>query len=254
MNIEENNSRIIPIKILIGKNKTFCLCINENKLVEDIKENSTNNENNIEIEILINCSIQLYKEEINLEYLRKKYSTHNLNNFIKLFNSFSDKNIQNLVKAFNDLKKEQISIEDIFYEELIIYLKGKEEMNKLLSFFLSNENNEGKQLFDYLKLRISLVEQKMNNYINYNNSLKSEGFIQKIITNNIIYLDDNLRIKYFDSLLSQLLNLRGMNNNRGFNNVYMNPRKKNITIDRLFKANNFKEKFNEKKIPDTQLK
>ena len=251
MDIKEDNSRIIPIKILIRKNKTYCLCINENKLIEEIKESSNKIENNYETEILINYNIQFSKEETNLEDLRKKYSSNNLNNFINLYNSLSDKSIQKSVKAFHEIKQEEISIEDIMYEEFINYLKGNDEMNELLSFFLSNEKSEGKILFDYLKIRIHLIEQKMHDYIDLNNSLKSDGFLQKIITNNIVYLDDNLRITYFDSLL---LNLREMNNNRGYQPYNMNQRKKNITIDRFVKANNFKEKYNEKKIPDVRLK
>ena len=253
MNIEEDNSRIIPIKILIGKKKSYCLCINESKLIEEIKE-KTKNESNYDTEILINYNIQHPMREANLENLRKKYSSNNLNNFINLYNSLSDKNIQKTAKAFEEIKTEEIPIKDIMYEELINYLKGNDEMNELLSFFLSNEKNEGKILFDYLKIRISLIEQNMKGFLDLNNSLKSEGFLQKIITNNIVYLDDNLRISYFDSLL---LNLRYINNNRGYlgyNIRNMNSIMKNITIDRLVKANNFKEKFNEKKIPDVQLK
>ena len=246
MNIEENNSRIIPIKILIGKNKSYCLCINESKLIEDIREMSTKNENNYESEILIESSIK-YQEEKNLENLRKKYSSNILDNFINLFNSLSDKNIQALVKAFEDMKEEGISIDDIFYEELINYLKGKEDMNDLLSLFLSNENNNGKILYDYLKIRISLVDKTMKTYLDLNNLLKSEGFPPKIITNNISYLDDNLRIKYFNSLL---LNLRNKNNRF----INRNQIRKGIIIDRKGKANNFKEKYNANKIPDTQLK
>ena len=241
---ENNNSQIIPIKILIRENKTYFLGINENKLIEEINEIKEKNEINEKIKISISYKIQSPKIEYNLEKLKKIYSSENLNKFIYLFNSLSDKNIKDLIMAFDELKKEDIKTKDIYYNELITYLQNKddEENNELLSFFINNEKNEGIILFNYLKKRIALIEENFMNFINIDKSLKSDLWINKIFEQNIIYLNDNSRVQYFYSLLLNMENRR-----------YHRLKKELITMDRLVKAGNFKEKYNENKIPDIHL-
>ena len=249
-NPEDNNSRIIPIKILIGQNKTYFLCIDENQLINEIIKNNEKKYNYNEITLTINYkSIESKKVEHSLEKFKNIYNSDNINKFIDLYNSLSDKNLKNLIKVFDRLKNEDISILDIDYNELISYLKEKNELNELLSFFLNNENNESKSLFTYLKIRLDLIEKNMMNYIQLNNSLKSEGLFQNIIEQNINYLNDDLRLQYFYSLLDTIRDM----NNYGYD--YNRPnryRMYEIKIDRI-KANNFKDNYNETKIPDIQL-
>ena len=172
-NPEDNNSRIIPIKILIGQNKTYFLCIDENQLINEIIKNNEKKYIYNEIALTINYkSIESKKVEHSLEKFQNIYNSDNINKFIDLYNSLSDKNLKNLIKVFDRLKNEDISILDIDYNELISYLKEKNELNELLSFFLNNENNESKSLFTYLKIRLDLIEKNMMNYIQLNNSLK----------------------------------------------------------------------------------
>ena len=83
----------------------------------------------------------------------------------------------------------------------------------------------------------------MMNYIKLDNALKSEGIIQNIIKKNFKYLNDDMRIQYFYSLLLNKIDE---------NYRYKWPREYQITIDR-FKANKFKEKSNESRMPDIQL-
>ena len=243
----EDNSRMIPIKVLIGINKTYCLCIDENKLIEGIiindKRNGENNKN--KIKILINESNQSYIEEKNLEKMKEIYLSDELNNFFELFKIFSDKNKKDLIKAFDDIKKREIKTNDIYYNELISYLKSNNELKDLLSFFLDNEKKEGKSLFNYLKIRIDLFEKNITNFIYINNSLKTEGLYNEIIEQNIIFLNDDFRVQYFYSLLLNSID-------QNYYGLRYNKTKKQITIDR-FKAMNFKEKYNEKKITDIHL-
>ena len=228
----EDNSRMIPIKVLIGINKTYCLYIDENKLIEGIiindKRNEENNKN--KIKILINESNQSYIEEKNLEKMKEIYLSDELNNFFELFKIFSDKNKKDLIKAFDDIKKREIKTNDIYFNELISYLKSNNELKDLLSFFLDNEKKEGKSLFNYLKIRIDLFEKNIINFIYINNSLKTEGLYKEIIEQNIIFysIDQN------------------------YYGLRYNKTKKQITIVR-FKEMNFKEKYNEKKITDIHL-
>ena len=249
INKDDNNSRNIPIKILIGKNRVYCLCINENKLIEEINKNNSeedktnvNNITKISISYNYNKSNKIVHKKDNL---LKIYYSNEINIFIDLFNSLSDKNIQRLINTFDEIKKEGIKVSDIDYNELIAYLKNKDNLKDLLSFFLNPKQNEGKALFDYLKIRISLIEENIMNYININNKLKSEGFIQIIIEQNVHYLNDDMRIQYFYSLLLNMADI-------DYYPLHYHEMKI-INIDR-FKATNFKDKFNDDKIPDIHLK
>ena len=240
---EDKNSRFIPIKILIGKIRTFCLCINENELIEEIiKNNKENSGINNKVKILINESNHSYKEEQIMKNMDKIYNSNDLNRFLEIFNSLSDKNIKDLIKSLEGIRTKDIRTKDIYYNEFISYLENKTELNDLLSFFIKNEKNEGKILFSYLKTRIDLIEKNIMNYIYINNSLNSEIFIKKIIEQNILYSNDDFRVQYFYSILLNIIDYNNQNNNR----------RKLITIDR-FKGMNFKEKFNENNIPDNLL-
>ena len=104
----------------------------------------------------------------------------------------------------------------------------KNEFKDLLKFFSNNENNKSRALFTYLKIRIDLIEKNMMNYIQLNNSLKSEGLYQKIIEQNINYLNDDLRLQYFYSLL---YNTRDMNHYQFGINQINHHRMYEITID-----------------------
>ena len=166
------------------------------------------------------------------------YSSENLNKFIKIFNSLSDKIIISFIKAINETK-EGIDIE---YDKFIENIKEKKEMNDLFLFFSTNEKNEGMIIFKYLKFRISLVEANLKKYIYSNIDSKNDTFIQGIISNNIIYLPENIRMEHFNNLL-----LRISDNNRA---AY----EKRIKIDR-YRALNFYEKYDDSldKIPDIEL-
>ena len=255
INKDDINSRIIPIKILIGENQTYFLCVDENQLIDEIIEN--NEQKNINKKITLSIEYDTNPNEpkeinYNLEKMQEIYNSDYINKFIDLFDSLSDKNLKTLIKIFSHLKNDNINILDLAYDEIIIYLNERIEINEyndLLKFFSTNENNKSRALFTYLKIRIDLIEKNMMNYIQVNNSLKSEGLFQKIIEQNINYLNDDLRLQYFYSLL---YNTRDTNHNQfGIYEINRSHRYE-ITIDR-FKASNFKDKYNETKIPDIQL-
>ena len=243
---DDANSRIIPIKIFIGQKRTYFLCINENKLIDEIIQNDKKNEIENKIQIPMKCNIQGPKEEHNLETLQKIYFSDNLNKFIGSFNSFSDKNIKDLIKTFDKMikgsLKGDIKINDINYNELILFLRNKNELIDLLSFFLNNENNEGKILFNYLKKRISLIEENKLNYLDIKNYLDTEGFVKKIVEQNMICLNDDFRIKYFQSILKNMVYP-----------VYDYELDILVIIDRFSKAAKFKKEYNQNRIPDINL-
>ena len=138
-NKKDKNSRIIPIKIILGKERTYCLCIDENEIVDEIvQKDDINKENPNKVKISISYNIQTQKEE-NIEHsmaeMQKIYISENLDKFMNLFNSFSEKNVKDLRKAFDGMKKGEIKTKDIDYNELIAYLKDKSELYDLLLFF-----------------------------------------------------------------------------------------------------------------------
>ena len=240
----ENKSNIIPIKILIGQNRTYCLCIKENNLIKENIEGVKENE--IVNKVKINISYKIHNEKVKhyLENMKEIYASNSLDKFIDSFCLFSDKNKKNLLKAFDEMAKGNIKTIDIDYNMLIHYLKDKEELKDLLAFFLNNEKNEGITLFNYLKVRISLIEENIMNYFLINKYLNSEGYVQKIIEQNITYLSDNNKLKYFLHILINVIPPENYNNQNML---------KEITIDKKTKASNFKNEFNENKKPDIYL-
>ena len=192
---------------------------------------------NKKIKQLNETTINNYSNQI--DYLKKIYSSKSVDKFIELFNLLTENNIKNIIKSFENITNKDIKTSDIFFNEFITYLKGKEEMKDLLSFCLSNEGNGIEKIFDYIKIRVSLLKKLMKDLI-FKNSLKYENILQNIIAKNIIYLDSDLRIQYFYTLLLNIDYQNDPNN------------QKYITLDR-FKANKFKEKYNETKNPDYLL-
>ena len=141
-------------------------------------------------------------------------------------------------------KKKNIYIDDITYDKFIQNFKKEKEEDDLFLFFKENKNNEGKIIFKFIKTKISLIKKYFDLIIYSNSSL--EGIKNKIILNNIIYLPENIRIKYFNNILFGNFDL--YNN---FDDYYSCDK---IKINR-FKANHFYDKFNEntEKIPDIEL-
>ena len=204
---------------------------------EIIKKNNNN-------EFSVQIDNEKKKIQDNFSKLNNFYISDNLNKFVDVFNSISDKNIEKLVRVFNEIKlnnnSENISIDNISYTDLINELEGKKEMNDLLSIF---KNDEGYNLLEYLKSRISIFHKSFEPFICSDSIIKSIGFLQKILLNNLIYILDDQRFSYFNTLLTDLQIQKESN-----------YREKTINIDR-YKANNFYDKYNEnsEKIPDIDL-
>ena len=249
-NKKENNSRIIPLKILIGQNRTYFLGVEENKLIEKIENFDEEKENNNQVIISLNYNNQKKKEESNFERIKNIYASDKLNTFIKLFNSFTDENVKNLVKIFDKMKEYNYETDSIYYENLIKYLEEKDKNNEILKFFKNNKkNNEVKDLFNYLKQRIILIEENFLNFININDSLNSIGLFQTLLEQNNIYLNDELRVHYFYQIF---LNMR----EEGYYDYRFNNTNIEISINRI-KSSEFIEKFKknnkENKVPDIFL-
>ena len=71
LNENENNYRNIPIKLCIGKNKIYVLCVDENKLLKEINENKKSEKGRISMNIKLEKN---NKEEI-ITDLEKIYNS-----------------------------------------------------------------------------------------------------------------------------------------------------------------------------------
>ena len=252
VNFDDNNSRLVPLKVFIDDNKSYVLCVDENKFIKEIKENHKKDKLNLNYEI----SISNYNEnDYRIEKIKEIYSSDKLNNFISLFKSLSDKNISDFIDAIEQIKdksKGKIKTENIDFNQLINHLKGKNEMKKLLAFFDQKDNNEIISIFNYLKIKKSLVEKNLLNYVRTCIEPVTEEFFKKVISNSILYLSGKSRIEYFFSLLSNKIK---NNEKLDFENQRSHNIKIQINVDRL-KAKAFYDKYNEnsKKIKDIELK
>ena len=261
LNLNSNNSIITPLKIIIGDKKCFVLCVENGNLIKEINERNKNNKDNLysEIEIIKN---DIEKEDI--LKLKEFYSSDNLIKFIELLKDISNNIISKFIETFDEIKKDKnyssgkISNENIDYEKFMNYLKDKNDKKDLFLYLQEKEIYKSKIIFYYLIKRIILIEKNLIKYVKANMGENSNEFLQKIILNNIIYLSENLRLEYFNSLLSNLSLTRRYIGERIEENEYdydsFDRTKFSIIINR-FKAKAFYDKFNEnsEKIPDIEL-
>ena len=241
--IVENNSRIIPIKLCLGKKNVYALCFDENELIKKIKENINSDKGQISMKINIKKINKENTIKNTIKDIEEIYSFNNLDKFKKTFNSFSDINIEKTVKYLEDISnKKRIDINYISYDKFILNYKKEKEKDDLFLFYKENKNNEGKIMFEFIKEKTSLLIKYFKKIINSNSF--SEKIKNNMILNNILYLPENIRIGYFNSFLTS--------NYNHYCHSYDDDAK--IKIDRL-KANEFYDKFNENsdKIPDVEL-
>ena len=252
--IDENKKNLIPIKLTIGDNKSFVLCVNEEELIKSIKEKK-------EKEKDLTCSINV--ENISIEKMEANildfYYSKNVELFINIFRSITSKAMSNFIEAIDEIKMSNpeiiekngnFSIEfPIFYD----YLTKHQEITELSHIFIQTSKPkedltlkignkpELKSIFNYLKSKADYITTDLFKYCATNEKSEYKQFLQKAIGNNLLYLNAQSRLEKFNELLSKL--------------HFNSGREKRIDIDR-FKANIFYDKYNENpknKIPDIDL-
>lgn len=240
INENDENSRLIPIKLSIGDNRSFVLCLDENQLIHEIKTEKSAYQN-------FAIKINHFFEENLIEKLHKFYESKYLDKFVNLFRSLTHQCYSGFVESLDKMKMEQnIKTAYIYYAEFLNYLERNNQMHDLFMIFGNKKNNnemnqdENESIYNYLKTRIMLIEDNIMKYCSINMRSKCKQFLQKIIVNNISYLPDKVRENKFNELLSEL--------------PRQNGELKSIKVDR-FKAKAFYDKYNEsnKKISDFEL-
>ena len=232
INTENRDSKLIPIKLAIGNNRSFVLCVDETELIKQIKDNK----NQFNFEIKINHFI----EENILEKIKQFYLSNNLYKFINLFRSLTHQCYSGFVDAIDKMKTEHnIPTSSIYYNEFLHYLT---QQNKIHDLFMIFGLNDSESIYNYLKTRIMVIENNIMNYCSTNMRSQYKPFLQKIIGNNISYLTNELRISKFNDLISEI--------------PCRNGEIKRINVDRFkARAKSFYDNYNEshKKISDFEL-
>ena len=244
INENDENSRLIPIKLSIGNNRSFVLCVDENELIQEIKTKKSNYQ---KFAIKVN---HFFEENI-VEKLHEFYESKFLDKFVNLFLSLTNQCYSGFADSLDKMKMENnIKTAYIYYAEFLNYLERNNQMHDLFMIFGNKKNNkkmnedenenENESIYNYLKTRIILIEDNIMKYCTINMRSKYKQFLQKIIVNNISYLPDRLRENRFNELLSEV--------------ARQNGELKSIKVDR-FKAKAFYDKYNEsnKKVPDFEL-
>ena len=234
INPEDKDSKLIPIKLAVGNNRSFVLCVDENELIQQIKTNQ--NQSYFEIKI------SHFIEEDMVEKFKEFYKSENLFKFINLFRSLTYQCYSGFVDSIDKMKtKHNIPTSSIYYNEFLNYLLSQNKIHDLFMIFGLN-NIESESIYNYLKTRIMIIENNIMQYCYANMRSQYKQFLQKIIGNNISYLTNELRINKFNDLLSEIRRSNG--------------EIKTINVDRFkAKAKSFYDKYNEshKKISDFEL-
>ena len=235
---ENKNSKLIPIKVSAGNNRSFVLCVDENELIEKIKNKKINNYLSFEIKI------SHFIEENIFEKIQEFYKSNNLNKFINIFRSLTYQCYKGFVDAMDEMKTEHnIMTSYIYYNEFLNYL-SRNKTHDLFVIFNNNENTttiyDSESIFNYLKTKIMVIENNIMTYCATNMRSVKKEFLHKIIGNNISYLPNILRINKFNDLIMKIERKNG--------------EIKTIKVDR-FKAKSFYDKYNEnnKKISDLEF-
>ena len=245
----EKNQKLVPIKITIGENKSYILCVNEEELVQEIKNSKINDDK----EYIINIgNIPLDKIS---ENLLKFYKSKNLDKFINLFRTVSNKVLTEFIDAIDEIKaiykKNNEKIENPSFSDFFDYInKGHDtiELQKIFIQSKSDDNNininqkqELNSLFNYITSLIRIVTNEIFKFCSTNEKSEYKAFLQKAIGNNISYLNAQKRMEKFEELLKKKVPKRGTG--------------RRAEVDR-FKAKAFYDKYNEdqkNQIPDLEF-
>ena len=251
--LDENNKKLIPIKLTIGDNKSYVLCINEEDLIQSIKD-SKKHEN-----IIYNINIANISKERDEKNILDFYYSKNIDLFINLFKSITSKALSNFFESIDEIKMTNQDLIDkeiafsinfpVFYDYIIKHQK----LTELAHIFIQSNNLDNninlnivtkpelESIFNYLKAKYRFITSDLFKYCETNEKSISKQFLQKAIGNNLLYLNAQLRLDRFNELFSKLHRKHGS--------------EKRVEVDR-FKANMFYNKYNENpknKVPDSEL-
>ena len=241
INNKNENLKLIPIKLSVGNHRSFVLCVDENEIINKIKNKTDDSQSSI------NIKINHYVEENIVETITQFYKSENLFKFINLFRSLSLQCYSGFVDAIDKMKTEHnISTSYIYYNEFLNYLSKQNKVHDLFMIFDVTKNdrilNESESIYNYLKTRIMIIEDNILNYCMTNVRSENKTFLQKIIGNNISYITNEIRVNRYNNLLEQIPRHRG--------------EVKRINVDRFkAKAKSFYDKYNDshKKLTDFEL-
>ena len=234
--LNEKNEKLIPIKLAIGDNKSYILCVNENELIQRINNEKTK-EDNADCEINVS---NIYIEKLGKNLL-DFYNSKNLTEFINLFRAITNKAITEYIDVTDEIKMSQENKKPIIkFKTFLDYLSKYEITSELSRIFIQSElTNENKQLnekkdlisiFNYLNTKSAYIANEIFNYCSTNEKSEYKAFLQKAIGNNISYLNAEKRLQKFNELLSKYNLKRGT--------------ERRVEVDR-FKANMFYNNFNQ---------
>ena len=234
--LNEKNEKLIPVKLAIGDNKSYILCVNENDLIQRINDAKTRDNNEYEINIS-----NIYIEKLGKSLL-DFYNSKNLTEFINLFRAITNKATSEFIDVTDEIK---MSLQEnkqslIKFKSFLDYLSKYEMTSDLSRIFIQNELtddnkniNEKKELisiFNYLYTKSIYISNEIFKYCSTNEKSEYKAFLQKAIGNNISYLNAEKRLQKFNDLLSKCILKRGT--------------ERRVEVDR-FKANNFYNTFNQ---------
>ena len=243
----EKNQKLIPIKITIGENKSYILCVNEEELVQEIKSGKIKDDKEYNINIG-NMSLDKISEN-----LLNFYSSKNLDKFINLFRTVTNKVLTEFIDSIDEIKainkNNTDKDENDNFSAFFDYINKSPDTKELKKIFIQsisddiniNQKQELNSLFNYLKSLTRIITNEIFKFCSTNEISEYKAFLQKAIGYNISYLSAQKRLEKFEELLSKKVPKRGTG--------------RRAEVDR-FKAKAFYDKFNEdpkNQIPDLEF-
>jgi len=183
---DENNKKLIPIKLGIGDNRSYVLCVNENELIQEIKNSKIKDDEEYYINISKICIEKLGKNLLNF------YNSENLKKFTNLFRTISNNVLAEFIEVNDELrldKNRKIKDMTISLPTFYDFVNKHESTKELHRIFIQsksddkniniNEKQELNSIFNYLKTKSKLITNEIFKYCSTNEKSEYKSFLKR---------------------------------------------------------------------------
>lgn len=190
----------IPIKVCVGANQSFVLCVNGNDICASQSD--------------VSCKVGYTSKsyEYIADRLIEKYNdTQMIETFINYLRGCSHKHFQSFLDWNEVYLGMEISKSTSTLDNLIEFFKSSNQFNDLHTLYTDEKYGNAQQnsislqmLFAYMKEKLTLIENELLSLSKLNQKLTDKAFLQRAISDNLNLISSKVRIDMYLKELSKL--------------------------------------------------